>query len=137
MIQFLAGLIIGGLISWGITHWYYVRSAEDQRLVYDKLSSEIKGLILADKRANLSVRDLNELLRRLVIDETSSDPLPYKVCPKCGSENIYPSTDFIVDSEMGDDGMSYHTAAPFKAIECEDCGWRDDEIGRDVDRIKE
>ena len=137
MIQFIAGLLIGGLITWGITHWYYMLSRRDQQAVFGKLSSELRDMILADKRSNLSVKDLNELLRGTVIDKTSIDPLPYRVCPKCGSENIYRSRDFIVDSDMGDDGMPVHITAPYKMIVCEDCGWRDDEITRDIDRIRE
>ena len=137
MIQFFAGLLIGGLISWGITHWYYVRSSRTQQTVFDKLSSELRDMILADKRSNLSVKDLNELLRDTVIDKTSTDPLPYKLCPKCGSENIYRSKDFIVDAEMGDGGIPFHTATPYKTIICDDCGWRDDEITRDADLIGE
>ena len=133
---FIGGLIAGGLVSWGITHWYYLRANQNQKLVFDKLSEELKSLILADKRSNLSVKDLNALLRDTVIDESSSDPLPYKLCPKCGSANIYPSKDVIVDTEMGDDGTSHHRATPYKTIQCWDCGWRDDEIARDVERIK-
>lgn len=136
MIQFFAGLIIGGLLSWGITHWYYVRSSRDQTSLYNKLSSELKGLILADERSNLSVKDLNELLRNTVIDETSTDTLAYRICPKCGSENLWRSNDYIVEVEMGDEGMPFETATPYKTIECDDCGWRDDEITRDIERIR-
>lgn len=137
MIEFWGGLAIGGAISWAITYWYYVRSERDQKAVYEKLSSEIKEVILSDKRESLSVQDLNALLRKRVIDRKSTDSLPYKVCPKCGSENIYPGKDYIVDIGPGDDGMPFQTATPYKTIECYDCGWRDDEIKRDIHRIKE
>ncbi len=133
----LLGVVLGGLVSWAITHWYYVRSGRDQKAIYEKLAAEIRSLILADKRVSLSVRDLNALLRERVLEESSTDTLGYKACPKCGSENIHPSRDFVVDVEAGDDGMPFHTAAPCKTIECEDCGWRDDQITRDIDRIRE
>lgn len=137
MLEFFAGLILGGLISWAITHRYYVRSGRDQKAVFNKLSSDLKELILSDKRDSLSVADLNDLLRKRVIDRASHGPLPYKVCPKCGSENIFGSKDFIVDAELGDNGMPFHTATPYKTIECDDCGWKDDEITKDYERIKE
>lgn len=137
MWYFIGGVILGGIITWVITHIYYKRSRRDQNAVSDKLSLELKRLILDDKRKSLTVTDLNELLRDKVIDRTSSETLPYKVCPKCGSENISRSTDFIVDEEAGDDGGTFQTAAPFGIIQCLECGWRDDEIERDYERIKE
>jgi predicted nucleic-acid-binding Zn-ribbon protein len=97
----------------------------------------LKKVILSDKRKSLTVTDLNELLRDKVIDRTSSETLPYKVCPKCGSKNISRSTDLIVDGEVGDDGETSQTATPFGTIRCLECGWRDDEIERDYERIKE
>lgn len=137
MLEFFAGLILGGVISWGITHWYYVRSGKDQKAISDKLSTELKDLILSDKRASLSVADLNALLRNRVLDGNSQEELPYKVCPKCGSEKIHQGKDYLVDGELGDNGMPFRTSTPYKTIECDDCGWTDDEIRRDVDRIKE
>jgi len=137
MLEFFGGLILGGLTSWAITHWYYVRSGRDQKSIFNKLSSDLKELILSDKRASLSVADLNDLLCERVIDRTSDEHLPYKVCPKCGSENIFRSKDFIMEAEPGDDGMPFHTATPYKTIECDDCGWKDDEITKDYKRIKE
>jgi predicted nucleic-acid-binding Zn-ribbon protein len=137
MLEFIGGLVLGGAISWFITHSYYVRSSRDQRAVFGKLSSEIKALILSDKRASLTVVELNAILRDRVINDGSRDELPYKVCPKCGSNNIDRDRDYIVDAEMGDDGMPVYTGTPYKTIRCENCGWTDDEIRRDVDRFTE
>ena len=137
MNQFWGSIGLGGLATLVIAQWYYVRSSRDQKTICDKLSSELKIMILSDKRVSLSVRDLNALLRDRIIDSQSTDLLPYKACPKCGSGNIYPNKDFLVDAESGDDGTSFHTATPYRTIECEDCGWRDDEITKDIDRITE
>lgn len=137
MLEFIGGLVLGGAISWFITHSYYVHSCRDQRAVFGKLSSDITSLILSDKRASLSVGELNGILRDRVIEDGSTDELSYKVYPKCGSDDIYRGRDYIVDGEMGDDGMPVYTGTPYKTIKCEDCGWTDDEIRRDVDRFKE
>jgi len=134
--MFFIGLLVGALISWGIAHAYHRKASRDQRKIFDKLSSEVREVILSDKRESITVAQLNELLRKKTLDESSDDVLPYKVCPKCGSENILRTNDFIVDVEPGDDGMPFHTAAPYKTIECDDCGWKDDEIDKDYERIK-
>ncbi len=42
IVTFLAGALIGGLISWVITHRYYVKAAEDQKRELGKLSSELQ-----------------------------------------------------------------------------------------------
>ncbi|OGP80616.1 MAG: hypothetical protein A2Z08_03265 [Deltaproteobacteria bacterium RBG_16_54_11] len=81
--------------------------------------------------------ELNSLLRERVLNESSADTLGYKVCPKCGSEKIHANRDFVVDVEASDNDMPLQTATPYKTIECEDCGWRDDEITRDIDRMRE
>jgi len=133
----LLGVVLGGLVSWAITHRYYIRSGRDQKAIYEKLSADMRSLILADKRASLSVEDLNALLRERVLDDSSTETLRYKACPKCGSENVYPNRDYLVDVEAGDDGMPVHTATPYKTVECMDCGWRDDEIRSDIERIRE
>jgi len=134
---FRSGIVLGGLVTWIISHVYYVISNKEHRQIADKLSSELKELILSDRRAHLSVAELNGILRERTLDPNSRNTLPYKACPKCGSENIFRSKDFIVDTELGDDGMPSHTATPYGTIQCEDCGWRDDEITRDYERMKE
>lgn len=42
MILFVAGILLGGLISWFITYRYYVKAGADQREELEKLSSKLK-----------------------------------------------------------------------------------------------
>ncbi len=130
MITFVAGIVLGGLVSWVITHVYHVLSSRDQRAVFNKLTASLRDLILQDKRAHLTIEELNTILRDRTIDPSSNDPLPYKACPKCGSDNLIRSRDYEVDVEAGDSGEPFHTATPYGTIECKGCGWRDTEIDR-------
>ena len=120
---FIFGIVLGGLVSWAITHVYYKRANRDQATLYKKLSSEMRGWILADTRKHFSVADLDALLREKTIDLGSSDPLPFKACPKCGSENLSREIDFEVDTDVGDYGEAMHSAIRIPAIVCADCGW--------------
>lgn len=86
---FIAGIVLGALTSWAVTHWYYRRSSNDQERLYSKLSSEVRTAILDDSRETLSIPELNRLLEDKTIDpEASSYPLPFKACPKCGSVKL-------------------------------------------------
>lgn len=127
MILFIFGLIIGGLISWAITHIYYEKSSKDQKIIYDKLTEDIRNIILEDKRSSLSIKELNELIHKKVTIEGSNDKYPYKFCPKCGSESINRYTDHVVDGEMNDGEPSY-SATPFEVVECKSCGWKETEL---------
>lgn len=42
MILFIVGIVFGGLVSWVITHGYYVKAGSEQREELDKLKSELK-----------------------------------------------------------------------------------------------
>lgn len=120
-----------------ITHFYHILSDRNQKLLYKKLSSELRDIILSDKRKSITVSRLNELLRNKTLDAKYDKELPYKACPKCGSENLVRSKDFIVDEEAGDDGLPFQTTTPYKTIECDDCGWRDDEIEKHYKLIEQ
>ena len=72
--------------------------------------------------------DLNELLKKRTIDPKSDYPFPYKVCPKCGSKNIVRDDDMQVDADFCD-GEILYSPIYFKAVFCEDCGWRVSEAG--------
>jgi predicted RNA-binding Zn-ribbon protein involved in translation (DUF1610 family) len=112
---FILGLVLGALASLGITHLYYKRSSVDQELLYRKLSTEVRCAILDDSRENLSIPELNQLLDDKTIDrDTSGHPLPFKACPKCGSEDLERKE--VLDERH--DEMYYF-------IGCKQCGWGD------------
>jgi hypothetical protein len=114
-VTFIAGLILGALASWGITHCYYKRSSVDQERLYGKLSAEVRNAILEDSREKLSIPELNQLLDdKTIARDASGDPLPFKACPRCGSEDLERKE--MLDEDH--DEMYY-------AIWCKHCGWGD------------
>jgi len=117
-LQFITGLLLGGFITWIVTHLYYRRgrldARSDQEIIYNKLSKEIRDAILQDARNKLTVKELNDLINEITLDPDSPAPLPFKACPKCGSENLRGGEYTDVDR---DDHYYY--------LKCEDCGWSD------------
>jgi predicted RNA-binding Zn-ribbon protein involved in translation (DUF1610 family) len=59
------------------------------------------------------VRRLQERLLELTVDVTSGDPLPYFVCPKCGSDQLERSTH---RDYRGDE---------YYCVGCKECSWGD------------
>jgi predicted RNA-binding Zn-ribbon protein involved in translation (DUF1610 family) len=114
-IVFLLGLLLGGAISWLVAHVYYRKASKEQEVLYKKLSSDVRKMILKDPRDSLTVFDLNRLLNSRTIDKhrmNQGDPLPYKACPKCGS------TDLARDEiNQADDN--------YFVVYCKDCDWKD------------
>ena len=107
MTLFVTGLIIGGFTSWVITHIYYKKSSQDQKKIYDKLTDEVKDIILNTQKDHLSIKELNDLIKDKVTIKDSKDIYPYKFCPKCGSEAINRYTDQVVDADKGDRHLFY------------------------------
>lgn len=130
MLTFLLGIIIGGLITWYVAHAYYKKAYHDQETLYNKFSRNLQHWILADTRRHLSVLDLNKILEEKTVDKDSGYPFPYKACPKCGSDNIYHDKDLDVDAAPGDNGHTMFSPLYYKAIQCEDCGWRLSEMNQ-------
>ncbi|HOM14672.1 MAG TPA: hypothetical protein PLB41_15285 [Rubrivivax sp.] len=54
LLLFVAGCAIGGLLSWLITHRYYIKAGKDQQAELSRLSSEL--------RPRNSLRDFEDLL---------------------------------------------------------------------------
>ncbi len=113
IILFILGVVLGGVISWWVSHAYYRKANHDQKRLFDKLSGDVRSAILQDKRDSLSVRDLNELLEKKTIKSPlDGDPLPYKACPKCGSEKLK-------RQEINTDDDNYYV------IQCSECQWNE------------
>lgn len=126
----LAGAGLGGLLSWLVTYVYYVKAnrqssviAAEHKALLQKLPAEFLDALHADKRAALTVLELNELLRERTIDGTSTDIFPYKACPQCGSDNIYDTKDVFGEHD-GDDWIPVW----YRVKKCEECGWQTDEL---------
>ena len=129
---FVLGLLFGGLISWVIAQSYYKKSSnelknqlDEQRRIISKLPADVREIILEDKREQLTVVQLNELLQNKTFESDLGDPLAYRKCPRCGSENIERSTDVEVD--YGPEGPE--SCIPYDIIKCKDCGWTKTEHG--------
>ncbi|MFH1371919.1 MAG: hypothetical protein ABII09_11635 [Planctomycetota bacterium] len=137
MFEFIGGIILGGIVSWVIARRFYLLAHQDQKILYNKLSSEIRETILSDKRESITISQLNDLLRKKTLDASGDNELPYKICPKCGSDNLTRNKDFVVEEESGDDGLPFQIPIPYKTIECDNCGWKDNEIAKDYKRIKQ
>jgi Zn ribbon nucleic-acid-binding protein len=135
MFEFIGGIILGGIVSWVIARRFYLLAHRDQQILFNKLTSDVRETILSDKRESITVSQLNDLLRKKTLDASGNNELPYKVCPKCGSDNLIRNKDFLAEDESGDDGLPFQTPIPYKTIECVDCGWKDDEVSKDYKRI--
>lgn len=61
----LLGGLIGAFFSWLITHIYYKISSRDQRLLFSKLSQEIRETILTSPEEMLSGEKLKMRLEHL------------------------------------------------------------------------
>ncbi|MCK4339461.1 MAG: hypothetical protein KAW87_05690 [Candidatus Cloacimonetes bacterium] len=120
----IISILVSVFLTWIIAHIYYKSSKKDQDDLYKKLNSETRDIILKVQKDSLSVKELNEILEEKVFDKESSEIFPYKVCPKCGSENLIRSFEYIVDTDIGNNGEPFHTASKCPTIECFDCGWK-------------
>jgi predicted nucleic-acid-binding Zn-ribbon protein len=105
--------LLGGIISWFISHYYYQRS--DKKTPSWFSVKNIKKL-LSQKPEDLdwTAKQIVNLYNRNLYDEQSGDPLPYNFCPKCGSKNLKKS---MYDDYEGDES--------YFIITCEDCKWSD------------
>jgi len=115
MLTLIIGIVVGTIITWIITRYYYVRATKNQTDFCNKLSEFTRKVILREK---LTVKELNELLESKTIDKTHKGLFPFKACPKCGSKNLKIGVDYDPYYD-GDDYVSN----PFELIQCVDCGW--------------
>ena len=68
VVALFVGALLGGLLSWLITHRYYVKSNEEQRILYDKLSQDVRIAILNASSKNISKNELDDILKNINID---------------------------------------------------------------------
>lgn len=118
----------GSFLTWIITHFYHKINTKNQNDIYNKLSTDFKDIIIADKRDSLSIIEINNILREKIIDDNIEGPFQYKKCPRCGSENLNRETDYEVDINTGDFGEPVYDGTPYQIIECRDCDWKKTEL---------
>lgn len=113
-LTFLAGIVTGGLTTWGVAQLYYRKASNEQNTLFNKLSQEVREAILGDARKTLSVVELNKVLEDKTIDLAIQDPLPYKACPKCGFTDLARGS----ATDWARDDVYYF-------IKCPKCEWGD------------
>lgn len=69
IITFIAGAVIGGLLSWLITHQYYVRASEEQSAALDQLKKDL--------RPKTTLRDFEDMLASSSWSKTHIDNNEY------------------------------------------------------------
>jgi predicted nucleic-acid-binding Zn-ribbon protein len=122
--------VVGAFLGWMANHFYsrqgskelkrlndgFQRDNMELRATVEKLPSQVAELLAADRRKQLTVRELNELLDHVTTDPASGE---FTRCPQCGSERLKPDRDVDVDVEGDSASLNYF----IDIITCEDCGW--------------
>lgn len=109
MIELLSGVVLGGLVSWVISHFYYKRSST-------QVPDWAKPLIEKLPDAPISTQKLIELYHEaLEGGELRPDPMSgYVACPRCGA-----SSDDFKPWEAGDPSRDML----FRGVSCGKCGY--------------
>ncbi len=109
MIQFVVGIVVGGLVSWFITHLYHRKSSINA----PEWAKSILERLPADPPSKERLLELFQ--DALESGDATPDPvLGHVACPECGA----PSTEF----EHKTHGDDYHTIV---VASCPHCGWND------------
>ena len=109
MIELIGGVLLGGIVSWVITHFYYKRSTVD-------IPRWAKPIIEKLPQLPPSLKELTELFQD-AINEGIIKPHPvfqHVACPNCKAP-----LDSLREKVMSDD---YNTILE---ISCPSCGWND------------
>jgi hypothetical protein len=115
---------VGIILGWFGNHFYSIRGGKEARAAHaelrgliEKLPESFVAAVAADRRESLTVKEVNALLRKLTIDETTGK---YTSCPKCGSSHLKEFHDDEVDADY--DGA--YLVCSYDGVECLDCDWR-------------
>ena len=104
--------VAGAALSWGISHYYYQRSNKE---IPDWFSVDhIKGIISKNPADyDWTARELAKLFNERVYDKNATgDPLPYRFCPGCGSDDLRRSS-------------ANHRDDNYYFIRCNECKWEE------------
>lgn len=115
---------VGVVLGWLGNHFYSVRGSREAnashaelRGLIEKLPEAFVSAVRTDHRDNLTVKELNDLLRKLTVDETTGQ---FTNCPKCGSHHLREFHDDEVDADYDGAYLICH----YDGVECLDCEWR-------------
>ena len=86
--EILISAALGALLSWLITSIYSRHSASDSEKIAKKLNHDLRQVILETDRENISVIQLNELIKEKTELDNKTGIHRYIACPKCGSSDI-------------------------------------------------
>jgi hypothetical protein len=117
--------ILGAAIGWVITHVYSNKATSEQIELFNKLSGEVRQIILADTRSIFSVPELNAALTEKTFDFANPGPLSYKVCPSCGK----PELDRII---YWTDELDYDSNEFYHKIKCRSCNWEKQIVANEI-----
>jgi len=107
MVELIIGAILGGIISWAVTHFYYKKASTD-------IPDWAKQIVEKLPQSKPTESELLELFQEaLDTGDVVPDPiLGYVACPNCKA----PASDFE-EKGFGDE---YHTIV---VKTCPHCGW--------------
>ena len=108
--ELIVGVILGSLVSWGITHWYHKKSEKEA-------PEWAKPLIDSLPQEEPSTEELLAIVQN-AINEGSVSPHPifsHVACPECKAP-IDELQETFYDHEHG-----YFVTAE---LECPHCGWK-------------
>lgn len=122
----ILGAFLGIISSFFVSRFFYKKaeslaaiqlkeakqSAAIQLTAFNKIPTELKEILKDDSTQKLTIPELNTLINEKVYDNNSTDPLPYKFCPECGSSELERY------GISNDDTNSYF-------IKCKKCGFSD------------
>ena len=113
MTETVISFVLGAAISWGISHYYYYRGNRETPSWFS--TENLKEILTKNPEdVDWTARQIVKLYNKNVFDESSSDPLPFRACPKCGSENLKRSSH-----------NDYQNDESYFVISCNQCDWSD------------
>lgn len=103
--------ILGAAISWATQHFYYRRSDKKKPEWFNVES--IKGILAKNPEdIDWTAEQILNLYKHRVYSSDPSDPLPYNICPNCGSAEL----------ERGSYNDDQRDETYF-VINCKSCKW--------------
>jgi hypothetical protein len=119
--------VIGALFGWFANHLYSRQGSKElrdrfgeQAELIAKMPASFLAALHEDQRSKLSVRELNELLKKF----TTTGDGDVTACQQCGSTSLNRDGDADVDYD-GDGGASLNYY--IDSVTCDDCGWQHNE----------